>query len=76
MASVGVSVFVLALTAAPRAAPDSLVIALPAASVAGQLVLALVVIQLVLLPGACALLARAGRSDRIARAHVHRIRRA
>lgn len=76
MASIGISVFVLALTAAPRAEPDSLVIALPAAAVASQLVLALVVVQLVLLPAACALLVRAGRADRIARAHIVRIRRA
>lgn len=81
MASIGVSVFVLTLTAAPRpgAELDGLVIELPAATVTGQLVLALVVVQLVLLPAACALFARAARgswtSEGLARAHVHKLGR-
>ncbi|HWO24810.1 MAG TPA: hypothetical protein VNO30_38980 [Kofleriaceae bacterium] len=85
MASVGVSVFVLALTAAPRVEPagpglgpgPELLVELPAATVTGQLVLSLVVVQLVLLPAACAVLARTARgawtSEGLARAHVHRI---
>ena len=75
--SVGTSVFVLALTAPPFES-ESVVVTLPAAVIAGQLALALVVIQLVAVPVACGLLAwaaRARRPDRIARARVHRIGR-
>jgi cytochrome bd-type quinol oxidase subunit 2 len=78
MVSVGASVFVLALTAAPQLGPDHRVVALPAAAVANQLVLALVVIQLVLLPAACGLFARATRRpgpEGIAPARVHRLGR-
>jgi hypothetical protein len=77
MISVGTSVFVLALTASPFEL-DGHVFALPAAVIANQLVLALVVVQIAALPVACGLFAwatRARRPDRIARARVHRIAR-
>jgi hypothetical protein len=76
MISVGTSVFLLALTAPPFESDHFL--ALRAAAIANQLVLALVVVQIVALPVACGLFAwvtRARRPDRIARARVHRIAR-
>ena len=78
MVSVGTSVFVLALMAPPAREAGDQVIVQPAAALAGQLVLALVVLQIVLVPVACGLFARAVREprpDRIARARVHRLGR-
>jgi hypothetical protein len=75
MAAVGASVFLLALTAAPRL-ESGIVVDLPAAALASQLVLTLVVLQIAVVPVACglfALRARARRAERIARARVHRI---
>jgi hypothetical protein len=74
MAAVGASVFLLALTATPFG--SGVVVELPAAALAGQLVLTLVVLQIAVVPAACglfALRARARRTERIARARVHRI---
>jgi len=72
--SVGVSVFMLVLTAPPF--DDRTVHALEASAVATRVVLALVTVQIALVPIACGLLARAAylrRPDRIARARVHRV---
>jgi hypothetical protein len=77
IASIGASVFMLALTASPFE-PGGEVVARPAAAIADQLALALVFVQIVLLPAACGLhayLAHARRPERIARARVHRIGR-
>jgi len=74
LVSIGVSVFLLGLTAAPLVEPDAEVAPLPAAAAVNRLVLALVVVQIVLVPLACVIhtvLAYA-RRDQLAPARVHR----
>lgn len=74
--SICLSVFMLAFTAAPHFYRDGQPVDLPAAALENQLMLALMIVQLVLLPVACAVFAlatRAPRPERIARARVHRI---
>jgi hypothetical protein len=79
MASVGLAVFVLALTGLPGPVwGEDPVVVLPAAELASRIVLALVLVQLLLLPLACGLFAlatRPPRPERIARARVHRMGR-
>lgn len=78
LSSIGVAVFLLTLTAAPVVGPDDSVIALPAAATSDHLVLALVSVQIALVPLACGLHAAAAyarRGERLARAHVHRLGR-
>jgi hypothetical protein len=77
--SVGLLSLVLIITDKPKLEPGYYAIELPAAMVASQLVLALAVVQLIVVPIACWLSGRGAcerDSDRIARAHVHRIGRA
>lgn len=76
--SIGLSVFMLAFTGPPLFDSGFEATALPAAVIANRLLIALMVVQLVLLPVACGLFAlatRAPKPDRIARARVHRIGR-
>ena len=76
--SIGVAVFILALTAVPAVGPGDHALVQPAVAAAGRLVLALVLVQIAVLPLACGLLAlaaRAARPERIARARVHRLAR-
>jgi hypothetical protein len=74
--SICLAVFMLAFTAAPYFPRDGWPVDLPATELENQLMLALMILQLVLLPVACgmfALATRAPRPERIARARVHRI---
>jgi hypothetical protein len=75
LVSIGVSVFLLGLTAAPLAWPGVEVTLLPAALAVNRLVLALVVVQIALVPLACVIhtvAAYARRRDQLAPARVHR----
>lgn len=76
MTSIGCAGLLLALTAAPILPPGGRVVVLPAAVIGNQVLLALLLVQLVLLPAACGLFAlatRLSRPEQIARARVHRI---
>ena len=78
MVSIGASGFALALTAPPFSMRDDGAAVTPEAVLASRLVLALVVVQIVLLPVACGLFALVARGpDRapLARARVHRLGR-
>jgi len=74
--SICLAVFMLAFTAGPHFYRDGRPVDLPATALENQLLLALMIVQLVLLPVACtvfALATRAPRPEPIARARVHRI---